>query len=224
MLNEQDIASLKTSTLFRDLPQDILLRIAGRGSQRMREPGETLFIQGDLATEVFVVLEGLVKISTTSRSGNEIVVDVFSPGQSFAEALAFGDRNYPVTATVILSARLLAIPSAALRAELHASPEVTNAILASAYQHLHRLIQQIERLKGDSSLQRTARFILALTESEAGGIALPYRKSTIASLIGIKPETLSRNFRKLEDIGVRVHGETVQVEQLAPLRNLALGQ
>lgn len=220
MLRPEDRARLKASTLFRDMPDDVLVRIASHGVERVRAPGEVVFMQGDLAREVFVVLEGLVKLSTTSLSGDEIIVDIFSSGQSFAEALAFADRAYPVTATIVLGARLLAVPSAAIRAELHASPEVTNAILASAYTHLHRLVEQIERLKGDSSLKRTARFLLALAESAPDRIELPYRKATIASLIGIKPETLSRNFRKLEENGVRVNGNTVTIDDLAVLKAL----
>ena len=220
MLNSHDVSMLKASTLFRDLPEDILMRIASHGVERARAPGDVVFNQGDIAQEVFVVLEGLVKLSTTSLSGDEIIVDVFSSGQSFAEALAFADREYPVTATVILGARLLAVPSAAIRAELRASPEVTNAILASAYTHLHRLVEQIERLKGDSSLKRTARFLLALAESAPDKIELPYRKSTIASLIGVKPETLSRNFKRLEDSGVRIAGNKVTIDDMDVLRAL----
>ncbi len=220
MLSAHDLTRLKASTFFRDLPEDILKRIASHGIERLREPGDVVFNQGDVAKEVFVVLEGLVKLSTTSLSGDEIIVDVFSSGQSFAEALAFADREYPVSATVILGARLLAVPSAAIRAELHASAEVTNAILASAYTHLHRLVEQIERLKGDSSLKRTARFILALAESTPDRIELPYRKATIASLIGIKPETLSRNFKKLEERGVRITGNKVAIDDVDTLRSL----
>ncbi len=220
MLQDSDVAYLRQSTLFRGMSDTVLRRIADHGLVRRYSPGDVIFNQGDSATEVYIVFEGLVKLSTATAAGNDITVDIFSSGQSFAEALAFEERAYPVSATVIIGARLLAIPSSAIRAELHASPEVTNAILASAYGHLHRLIQQIERLKGDSSLQRTARFILALGEGGAGPIEFPYSKSTIASLIGVKPETLSRNFRKLQDVGVQVDGEIVEITNPKALREL----
>jgi CRP-like cAMP-binding protein len=224
MLNPKDTLALQNSALFRDLPEDVLRRISDHAVERRFDPGDTIFHQGDPASWVFVVLEGLVKLSVGSRSGAEIIVEVFSTGQSFAEALAFQQKDYPVTATVILGARILAVPNQVIRAEIHAAPEVLDAILASAYSHLHRLVAQIEHLKGDTSLQRTARFILALAERGTQKLVLPFSKQTIAALIGAKPETLSRNFRKLEEIGVRVDGEIVTIQDVEHLRGLVFGK
>ena len=71
--------------------------------------GATLFLQGEPARHVYVVLEGWVKLFRIAQSGTEAVVGVFTRGQSFAEAVAFRHDVYPVNGEVVTDCRLLTL-------------------------------------------------------------------------------------------------------------------
>jgi DNA-binding Lrp family transcriptional regulator len=49
-------------------------------------------------------------------------------------------------------------------------------------------------------------------------VRLPYRKSLIASRIGIAPESLSRAMARLVELGVKSRGDEVAIEDVKKLR------
>ena len=69
-------------------------------------------------------------------------------------------------------------------------------MIATASNHLHDLVQQIEQLKAQSGVQRVADFLASLVSAESGccNVPLPYEKTLIAGQLGLKPESLSRTF------------------------------
>ena len=71
--------------------------------------------------------------------------------------------------------------------------------------------------------RRVARFLLSLTHQPTGAetIELPYEKSLIAAGIGIKPESLSRSFSRLREVGVQAHNGRVVIDDIAALRDYA---
>lgn len=222
MLSDADFARARQSVFFGTLPEKSARSLLAQCTVLDVKAGESVFRQGEPATTIYGVLDGLIKLSTHSRSGTDTVVEVFHPGSSFAEALAFRDEPYPVSASAILDARLVALPNRAARDELLSSPETFRAVLAATYVHLHKLIRQIEQLKSNTGVQRVAHFMLALsTESgSATTFEIPYEKHTLAALLGIKPETLSRVFRRLEKHGVAVSGSNVTISDPAALRRM----
>ena len=184
--------------------------------------GATLFSQGDVSDAVFCVVSGLVKLSIHQSDGAEAVIDVFQPGHSFAEALAFRSETYPASAVALVDSAVFAAPSGVLQDVLQNHPEAFPAILAGTYAHLHKLVRQIESLKANSGLARLIHYILAVTESASGAenMTLPFEKQVLASLLGMKAETLSRSFRRLEPHGVVVDGRQITVRDRKALRRL----
>ena len=54
-----------------------------------------------------------------------------------------------------------------------------------------------------------------------GSIELPYDKRTLASLLGMTPENLSRAFNTLKPYGVKVEGSMIRLEDMNGLEVLA---
>ena len=70
-----------------------------------------LFQKGDPPKGFFVVVFGQVKLAFPSAQGNEKVVQILGPRQSFGEAMMFMDRPYPVFAEGLMDSLLLQIGS-----------------------------------------------------------------------------------------------------------------
>jgi hypothetical protein len=71
-------------------------------------------------------------------------------------------------------------------------------------------------VKAQTGAQRVAEFLLSLCDgaTRTCSIVLPYEKTLLAGRLGLKPETLSRTFRKLQAVGVEVKSSTVTIKDL----------
>jgi len=219
MLLATDIQCLRDNIFFGSLPDEVLDHLASQSRAKNLESGATIFHQGEDATMVYCLVEGVVKLTVSAINGDEVVVELFHAGDSFAEALAFRDNPYPVSAMALSDCRVVAVPISLIQAELKANPDAYPAVVTAAYSHLHRLINQIEQLKAASGTQRVAGFILAHAKSQknASEFHISYEKQNIASMLGIQPETLSRAFRRLERHGLSVRGQKVSILDRAAL-------
>lgn len=219
--NEYDV--LSTSIFFGSLPENVRDIVVGQSRLIEVDAGALLFREGEKSNAVFAVLEGLLKLTVSRRDGSEVVVETFHAGTSFAEALAFSDDANPVSAVALVKTRVLMAPGKVVQSAIRENPEAFGATISATYVHLHRLIRQIEELKSTSSLERLARYIMARAEADGNKsttLHIPYEKQTLASLLGIKPETLSRAFRRLEEHGVELAGRTIDIKDRAALERL----
>lgn len=220
--NQHEIRALRLTTIFRDLSDDAMDKLLEKASVKMFKRSETIFMQGDPADAFFVMLNGCVKVYRMTPAGEEAVIHVFSRGESFAEAAAFLNKQYPSSCQAVTDCRIIRIPFAHFVQLMKQSPEIGLAMLASMSQHQHQLIKQIERLKAHTGAQRLAEFLLSLTEIRSGpcSLELPYDKALIAGRLGIKPESLSRAFQKLRGFGVAMKQNMAEIEDIAVLEQL----
>ncbi|QMU58851.1 MAG: cyclic nucleotide-binding domain-containing protein [Boseongicola sp.] len=222
MLAKSDVEAAKTAIFFGSLPPPVFDAILQRSRIIEVKAGQTLFHQGENAAAIFAVLNGMIKLTVTKRDGEEVVVETFAAGSSFAEALAFERSPYPVSAAALVDSRILMAPSGAVRAAVHDNPDAFSAILAATYRHLHHLVRQIEQLKSDSGLERLGHYILARSEVAQfpNEVEIPVEKKVLASLLGMKPETLSRAFKRMREHGVKVDGPIIRLDDPSALRRL----
>jgi len=211
----------REALILKSLPQDLAEELLLCASSRAYARGETVFLQGDPAEQVFIVLEGWVKLFRLTPNGTEAVVGVFTQGRSFAEAAVFSGVPYPVAAEAVTDCQLLAIPARTILARMRARPELCLSVLASSFMHLHGLVSQIEQLKAHTGAQRLAEFLVDLCPVEEGActITLPYDKSLIAGRLGMKPESLSRAFARLREHGVTVTQNHAAIHEVGRLRD-----
>jgi CRP/FNR family transcriptional regulator, dissimilatory nitrate respiration regulator len=206
MLQGFDVVTAQSAVLFSSLPRDLSDDILRQATSHTYDRGETIFVQGDTAQSIYVVLEGWVKLFRLTPMGAEAVVGVFTKGGSFGEAVALEGTPYPVTAEAVTDCRLLLVRASILSELMRRRPEVAMAIVASTFRHLHGLVAQVEALKAHTGAQRVAEFLLELCVCDTGSctITLPYDKTLIAGRLGMQPQSLSRAFNRLEAQGVRI--------------------
>lgn len=185
--------------------------------------GATLFMQGEKASAIYIVLDGWIKLYRISPNGTEAVVGVFTKGGSFGEAVALRHGTYPVSAEAVTDCSVIRIDAEAILHLIRESPEVAVAILTSAFTHLHALVAQLEQLKAQTGAQRLAEFLLDLSVCPVGAcsVVLPYDKTLIAGRLGMKPESLSRAFARLRDYGVTIRQNHAAIDDVTVLRRFA---
>ncbi len=220
MLTTADRKVAMESILFATLPADLAETLMQRSATRSYQRGEMIFLQGDLASMVHIVIEGWVKLFRISPNGAEAVVGVFTRGRSFGEAAAFRGDVYPVAAEAVTDCKLLQVRAQFILELMKSRPEVCIAMLASTYRHLQALVSQVEQLKAQTGAQRVAEFLLDLCPVQDGActVTLPYDKILIAGRLGMQPESLSRAFARLREEGVVVKQNHAAIADVAKLR------
>lgn len=215
--------AVKKTVLLRGLSEEIRERLLKDAIRRSYAEGETIFLQGDPAKGVFIVLSGFIKLSRMTPSGTEAVVAILGRNRSFAEAMALRGTPYPVSAEAISDCTVLQIDGTRLRQLLLEDREFAIDLLASTFVHLQGLVDQIEKLKAHTGVQRVAQFLADLTDAETGSceVRLPYNKRLIAGNLGMQPESLSRAFARLREHGVKLDASKAVIDDIATLRLLA---
>ncbi|MDT8328590.1 MAG: Crp/Fnr family transcriptional regulator [Roseovarius sp.] len=216
-----DIA--RQSLLMKPLPSAVAEALLSDATPRDFARGETIFLQDEKATVVHVVLDGWVKLYRIAPNGNETVVNVFTRGHSFGEAVAFRLKPYPVSAEAVTDCTLLQISARRFISMLEREPEMAIAVVASTFQHLHDLVGQVEQIKSQTGAQRVADFLIRLCTCTSGScvVTLPYDKLLIAGRLGMKPESLSRAFAKLKPVGVHVSRHHATIDDIDALHDYA---
>ncbi len=224
MKKTPEISSFRLSPLFRELDRDLLAQIAQHATWRELDAGDQLFAKGEVGKHFFLVKTGLIKLFLLSEDGQEHIMEIVGREQLFAEAVMFMGDRYPVYATALESSRLIAFDAPFFVTLLRANPDLCLGLLASLSRQMHALVTEIDGLTMQSGARRLARYLLAQpAHKTATGrvIALPIAKHAIASLLDIRPETLSRIFTRLADDGlIAVDADRITLLQPALLKQI----
>ena len=217
-------AFLATLPLFKELAPAELDRLAASTNELHVPRGEILFNKGDPTTGFYLVIYGQVKLSFVTPSGQEKVVEIIGPGNSFGEALMFMERPYIVMAQALADSMLLHISKQTVFDELAREPEFAKKMLAGLSRRLHSLVSDVESYSLQSGTQRVIGYLLRQDDGGGAGegpakLTLPVAKAVVASRLNLTPEHFSRILHELQSHDlIRVDGRDVHLVDVARLR------
>jgi CRP-like cAMP-binding protein len=209
---------LSVLPLFSDLSAPELERLAAGCTLRRLGRGEMVFHCGEPCEAFHVTVTGQVKLFVLSPTGQEKVIEIVAPGQSFAEALMFTNRAYILSAQALTDALVVSIGKAAVVGEIERDPRFAMRMLAGISRRLHGLVHDVEAYALHSGLQRVIGYLLRDQPAEdcvSGDVitvSLPVSKATIASRLSLTPEYFSRVLHELELAGlVRIDKRDIHI-------------
>ena len=185
-----------------------------------------IFMAGDEARGVYVVLDGRVKVFRLSPDGKEAVLHLFGGGEMFGEAAVFEGGAFPANAQAVEGVRTLFLSRSGLVQAISADPSLALALLAAFARRLRGFVHKVEALTLMETPQRLAAFLL-LESGERGGAAsfrLDISKGLLAAMLGTARETLSRCLSRFAEQGlIALDGRAVRILDRAGLEKLAEG-
>ena len=217
-------AFLANVPLFRELGSDELDRVAFHTQQLHAAKGEILFRRGDPALGFHIVVFGQVKLAFSSLRGDEKVVDLNGPGQSFGEAVMFMERPHVVTAQALSDSMLLYVGREIVFAELARDPKFARRMIAGLSSRLHGLMSDLENDTLNTGTQRIIGYLLRESEDNperqgALEVTLSATKGVIASRLSLTQESFSRILHDLSAHGlIEVRGRSIHIPDVARLR------
>jgi len=199
---------LSVLPLFNDLSPTELESLASGCTLHRLARGEALFRVGEPCEAFHVTVMGQIKLFAISPAGQEKVIELVGPGQSFAEALMFTDKPYIINAQALTDTLVLTVQKSAVLAEIDRDTRFALRMLAGISRRLHALVSDVEAYALHSGLQRVIGYLLrdqAPEDESANGevtVSLPVSKATIASRLSLTPEYFSRVLHELESKGL----------------------
>lgn len=217
-LTPGELIAVRRSYLFSGLEDSLFDELSQHCHALELGNGHALFAQGTPLTDIYWVVDGLIKLTRTSPQGDEKVIDLIGPGRFFAEAVLFMGGGYPVNAIAQGPTRVIAVDGRFLKTWLLEDATRCFRVLAGISMRLHKLVADIDRLTLMKGTDRLLQYLIDHSEPDADGrtvVEWEAPKQVIASRISIKPETLSRLLHKLADQGhIEIQGGHVYIRNI----------
>lgn len=206
---------------FRVLDEATLAQLAAQTVLRTVEPGEVLFVEGEAAAGMWIILHGRVKIYKLNASGMELVLRIMGEGDTFNDISALDGGPNPANAAALSMLTACVLPAEPLQALSRSNHQVALAIVHALAGRVRGLIRTVEDLSMYSVNARLARFLIqqSLDPSLSGpGVT----RTTIAAHLATTPQTISVVLRELEAAGaIEFDRHRIVIVNEALLRSIA---
>lgn len=218
--------ALRAIYLFEHFEKEHLERVRASTRVTVLDQGERLFGVGEPARHVHYLRTGQLKLYRTSPAGDEKVLALIRPRETFAEAIMFMGRSagYPVSAEALAQSKVLSFDARTVREVLNGSVDMCFGLLGRLSVRLHEMVEEIDRLTLHNATFRLVNFLLNELPDDvvkSPDIQLTTPKVVIASRLSVKPETLSRILHNLaEQKLVEVQGAHIVLRDVDGLRAL----
>jgi len=214
---------LRRGLLFGRLTEEQLEQVMRRAKRIVLNEGKSLFEQGDTANRFYLVVQGHIKLFRLAPGGNEKVIEVVSPGHTFAEALMFLEQpRYPVCAQSLGDSEVISIDAVDFQGMLRESIDLCLLMLGDMSFRLRSMIREIDDLSQQSATCRVAGYLFTHAPANSNEFDLQIPKHVLASWLSVKPETFSRIVKSLRSGGVlEIKGSKVLIKDRAALEQIA---
>jgi len=185
-------------------------------------PHVQLITEGDPADFLFILVEGRVELFASSND-RDTTMFVLRYVSTFNLSAVLEDAVYLMSARTLEKSRILMIPAENVRNVMEVDPAFSNAMAAELAKRYRVVISTLKDQKLRTGLERLANYLLRANKKKSRGawIELTEDKRTLAALLGMTPEYLSRAFRTLREYGVEVQGNKISLTNLKKLNQLA---
>jgi CRP/FNR family transcriptional regulator len=210
------MAILRGTALFGELPETELQALAERAVEQRLDRGEILFIAGDAARGLYVIVEGAVRAFRVGADGREQVIHVERAGATVGEVPVFDEGVYPSTVAAEEHTLLLFISQSDVRKLLTDRPVIAVAAVKVLARRLRNCAGLVETLSLHDVDRRLARFLMSearrdgVRQGKTTSFEFHLTHQQLASRIGTVREVVSRAFSRLQQAGfVKLEGRRV---------------
>jgi CRP/FNR family transcriptional activator FtrB len=222
-MRTQDLDLVRALPLFKGMADDQFDELV-RGAFLQRFPTHVVLIsEGERADFLHVVVEGTVELFA-AHGGRETTIDIIQPVTTFILAAVIQDEVYLKSARTLTPAQVLMIPAEAVRGVFGHDAMFARAVVSELAQRYRDVVRELKNQKLRTGIERLANWILQndAASGSKGSFSIACDKRTIASLLGMTPENLSRNLATLAADCIVSEGRDIRITDRDKLISFAL--
>lgn len=183
--------------------------------------------EGAIPNSVMVVLSGRIALSTQMSGEQPVVIGIVGREELVMPGAAVVASPYPLSGRAIEETRIAVIPLTDLWAATERDHGFAMDLARLASGEWQALLAMLKDYRLRSAPQRFAAYLVRLAkesgrlDSGATEVELVDDRKTLASLLGMTPENLSRTIAQFRERGVVVSGRQVSIADLNALASFA---
>jgi CRP/FNR family transcriptional regulator len=187
------------------MPLDSPLDYLPCSSVEVYRAGQIIYKQNEPSTNIYLVLDGRVKVSRLTDDGREVLLDIYQRDEFFGESTCLPLPGRPDQATALENTNLMTWNASMVEELVMRQPRLGIAFLQMLAQRATELTRRIESFSTDSSARRLARCLISFSErmgtpAEDGSVSMiPLTHELLSEYIGTTREFVTQHliqFRK----------------------------
>ncbi|NUQ37195.1 MAG: Crp/Fnr family transcriptional regulator [Caldilineales bacterium] len=189
---------LQQAPFFRDLSAAQRQEVVQAARRQKFERDSFLFQQGDPASSLYLLLTGRLRILQVTPDGQQVLLRVITPGETFGGIVVLDHADYPASARAVEDCAVLVWDRETLARLMEHCPRLALNALQVLADRIQSLQDQYRELATERVERRLARALLRLTRQtgrrvEAGVlIDFPLSREDLAEMTGATLFTVSR--------------------------------
>ncbi|GAB6044595.1 Crp/Fnr family transcriptional regulator [Caminibacter profundus] len=187
---------IKNYFLFKNLDDNDLKEIEKFIIVKKLKKDEIVFFEKEEPSYLHLLVEGSARVYKVDNKGNELVIHKFHPVSLIAELANFEKMPYPANCAMDSDGIILKIEFEKFKKFMQKG-DVCMQIMSSLLRKMRYLDNVIQNNLVLDTETKIAKFIY-----DNPLIFEDLKQHSIAKLLHIKPETLSRKLKKLKDLGI----------------------
>lgn len=203
-------ASVPEVSLFSDVRtlEDSGLKVA----ERRYEPGDTIFVQGDPADRLYLLVEGMVRVCKPYGIFSQATIALLKDRGGFGEFDLFGKDLQSACAEALTGCRVASIRKADLRYAMERDPGLAVELFSLFSEKLRYSEQMMTVLLNREIVPRLSALLPGLSERfaedvdstgpDAGVPVVPLSHSELAEMIASTREAVSKALGQLQSEGL----------------------
>ena len=199
---------LKQLPPFARLSEIEITEVLQSAVPRRYPAGSVVFEQGAAALHFSVLLNGRLRVTQVTPTGEQVVVRIVNPGDIFGIARALRLHTYPGTATVVVESLALSWPMEQWEPLVERYPSFAASAIRVIGERLLEAQSRIREISTEVVERRVGHTVLRLVQQsgvrEAEGIRIdfPISKQDLAEMAGTTLHTVSRILTAWEHAGL----------------------
>jgi CRP-like cAMP-binding protein len=207
MISPDTCLTVRQCALFTDLNESACQTIIQAGRSYTLPQGAFFFHQGDESRMLYVIVEGRVKLTKVTADGQQVIVNVFGPGEGLGIIVALNQTPYPVSAEVVEECTAVGWERDLIIELMSQNAQLALNGMALVGKRFTQMQSQFEELATQRVEQRVARTILRLVRQfgrrtdEGVLIDMSLTREDIAQMAGTNLYQVSRILSRWEQAG-----------------------
>lgn len=223
------VESVLIDSLFLDgIREEDVSELMTHASVKRFAKGNHVFMKSDRSDEIYLIVEGRIKLSAVSLDGREALFGIRGAGDILGEDTLFRNSQRIATAVALEPSQLVAIPKERFMPFLESHPQITLRLLELVSQRLSSASSLYEESMLLDLPSRLANVLCRLCAEAANAqdgldpIELKLTQQELATWVGSSRESINRLLRRWEGEGaIKLLRGKIAISSRAHLQRVA---
>jgi CRP/FNR family transcriptional regulator, cyclic AMP receptor protein len=194
---------LKGIPLFSSLKSETLRHLESVAVKRSYPKNTVLISEGDSSDQLYVILDGKIKVVVMDPEGREVVVNLLGAGDCFGEIAMIDGETRSATIVTMEPTQVLTIGRADFTPILNSNTDLMLHLLKLLARKVRAATSMVESLAFEDVYARLIRLLTNLAKPKGNLLVVEQRLThqEIANMIGSSREGVSRMLKALSSGG-----------------------